>query len=338
MQRYHRSMFSYRHAFHAGNHADVLKHMTLIATLEHLTQKDAGLTVVDTHAGAGLYRLDSDYADKSSEARDGVLKLFSQIRPAGVNSASKWPSAHVPSLHIARKSIVKQATGSSATSAPDSMAPALEAYLDLIAGFNPSGQLKIYPGSPFVIQRLLRVEARDKLKLFELHPTDSKTLAANIAQLEAGRQVAVARLDGFEGLKALLPPPNRRALVLIDPSYELKTDYAKVSACILDSLKRFSTGTYAIWYPVIPRPEAHELPRRLKTLAAQAKKPWLHATLAIGADPAQGLDDRPGLRASGMFLINPPHTLEAALAAALPQVLQALGRGSGKGWTLDAGA
>jgi len=330
-------MFSYRHAFHAGNHADVLKHMTLIATLVHLTQKDAGLTVVDTHAGAGLYRLDSDYADKSSEAKDGVLKLFSQIRSAGVNSASKVPPVHTASSHVATKSVVKKATGSAVASATEAMAPALEAYLDLIAGFNPSGQLKIYPGSPFVIQRLLRAEARDKLKLFELHPTDSKTLAANIAQLEAGRQVAVARLDGFEGLKAFLPPPNRRALVLIDPSYELKTDYAKVSACILDSLKRFSTGTYAVWYPVIPRPEAHDLPRRLKTLATQAKKPWLHATLAIGADLAQGLDDRPGLRASGMFLINPPHTLKAALDAALPQVLQALGRGAGKGYTLDAG-
>ncbi|QDL36266.1 23S rRNA (adenine(2030)-N(6))-methyltransferase RlmJ [Rhodoferax sediminis] len=330
-------MFSYRHAFHAGNHADVLKHMTLIATLEHLTQKDAGLTVIDTHAGAGLYRLDSDYADKSSEARDGVIKLFAQIRQAGVNSASKVPPALTVSSHNARKSIVKQAAGSAAASAPDGIAPALEAYLDLVASFNPSGQLKIYPGSPFVIQRLLRVEARDKLKLFELHPTDSKTLAANIAQLEAGRQVAVARLDGFEGLKAFLPPPNRRALVLIDPSYELKTDYARVSACILDSLKRFSTGTYAVWYPVIPRPEAHDLPRRLKTLATQAKKPWLHATLAIGADLAQGLDDRPGLRASGMFLINPPHTLKAALAAALPQVLQVLGRGQGKGYTLEAG-
>lgn len=330
-------MFSYRHAFHAGNHADVLKHMTLIATLAHLTQKDAGLTVIDTHAGAGLYRLDSDYADKSSEAREGVLKLFSHIRSAGVNSPSKVPPAHTAHSQIATKSVVNTSIESAAAGAPAVMAPALDAYLDLIAGFNPGGQLKIYPGSPFVIQHLLRSEARDKLKLFELHPTDSKTLAANIAQLEAGRQVAVARLDGFEGLKALLPPPNRRALVLIDPSYELKTDYGKVSACILDSLKRFSTGTYAVWYPVIPRPEAHDLPRRLKTLATQAKKPWLHATLAIGADLTPGPDDRPGLRASGMFLINPPHTLKAALAAALPQVLQVLGRGAGKGYTLDAG-
>ncbi|MGH8821203.1 MAG: 23S rRNA (adenine(2030)-N(6))-methyltransferase RlmJ [Rhodoferax sp.] len=330
-------MFSYRHAFHAGNHADVLKHMTLIATLQHLTQKDAGLTVIDTHAGAGLYRLDGDYAGKSGEAQDGVLKLFALIRPAGVNSASKVPKVHTVSSQTAINAGAIQATGAAAPGASETLAPALQAYLDLIAGFNPGVQLKIYPGSPFVIQRLLRVDARDRLKLFELHPTDSKTLAANIAQLEAGRQVAVARLDGFEGLKAFLPPPNRRALVLIDPSYELKTDYAKVSACILDSLKRFSTGTYAVWYPVIPRPEAHDLPRRLKTLATQAKKPWLHATLAIGADLAPGPDDRPGLRASGMFLINPPHTLKAALAAALPQVLQVLGRGAGKGYTLDAG-
>ena len=327
-------MFSYRHAFHAGNHADVLKHMTLIVTLEHLTQKDAGLTVVDTHAGAGLYRLDGDYAGKSGEAQDGVLKLFAQIRPVSASSALKVPQAFIQPTHVATNKAAEQAT---AASTSNGLAPALLAYMDLIANFNPNGQLKIYPGSPFVIQHLLRVEARDRLKLFELHPTDSKALAANIAQLEAGRQVTVARLDGFEGLKALLPPPNRRALVLIDPSYELKNDYGKVSACIQDSLQRFSTGTYAVWYPVIPRPEAHDLPRRLKTLAIQAKKPWLHATLTIGADLAPDPNDRPGLRASGIFLINPPHTLKAALQAALPQVLQVLGRGAGKGCTLDAG-
>src|SRR5207237_7835419 len=125
----------------------------------------------------------------------------------------------------------------------------------------------------------LRQEARDKLKLFELHPSDIKALDGNIAQLEAGRQVTVTRADGFESLKALLPPPSRRALVLIDPSYEIKSDYGKVMAVLKDSLLRFATGTYAIWYPIIPRPEAHELPRRLKTLATQSRKPWLHATL-----------------------------------------------------------
>ena len=127
----------------------------------------------------------------------------------------------------------------------------------------------------------------------------------------------MARQDGFEGLKAFLPPPSRRALVLIDPSYEIKSDYQKVSACIQDSLKRFATGTYAVWYPIIPRPEAHELPRRLKTLANQAGKPWLHATLAIGQAEERNVPGEPergqGLTASGMFVINPPHTLKPAL-------------------------
>ncbi|MBI2769449.1 MAG: 23S rRNA (adenine(2030)-N(6))-methyltransferase RlmJ [Burkholderiales bacterium] len=305
-------MFSYRHAFHAGNHGDVLKHTVLIALLRYLTQKDAALVVVDTHAGAGLYRLDGDYAGTSGEAADGVVKLFSALAPAG-----------------AAKPAIKD------------VAPLLQDYMETVGGFNPNGQLKIYPGSPFIAQRLLRQEARDKLKLFEMHPTDIKSLVANVSQLEAGRQVAVAREDGFEGLKAFLPPPSRRALVLIDPSYEIKTDYTKVSACIRDSLQRFATGTYAIWYPVIARPEAHDLPRRLKTLANQAGKPWLNATLAIGQDEARNVAGEPnsrhGLTASGMFIINPPHTLKAALQPALAQMQQALGRGRGKGQLLESG-
>jgi 23S rRNA (adenine2030-N6)-methyltransferase len=308
---YHRDMFSYRHAFHAGNHADVLKHTILIATLRHLMQKEAGITLVDTHAGAGLYRLDGDYTETGGEAKDGVVKLMAALRAAD-------------------QSPVKD------------VSPAIDDYLDIIAGFNPSGALRVYPGSPFVMQQLMRTESRDRLKLFELHPTDSKTLAANIAQLDAGRQIAVAREDGFEGLRPLLPPPpsatgSKRAVVLIDPSYEIKSDYGKVSACIQEAIKRFPTGTYLVWYPVIPRPEAHDLPRRLKTLANQAQKPWLNATLAIGQDPTHGPDDRPGLTASGMFVINPPHTLKGVLQVALPQLLTHLGRGRGKSQALESG-
>jgi 23S rRNA (adenine2030-N6)-methyltransferase len=303
-------MFSYRHAFHAGNHADVLKHTVLIATLRYLMQKEAGLTLVDTHAGAGLYRLDGDFTETGAEAKDGVIKLMAALRTEGAP--------------------------------PQPTSAAVDDYLDLVASFNPSGALRVYPGSPFVMQTLLRTESRDKLKLFELHPTDGKTLDANIAQLEAGRQIAVARQDGFAGLNPLLPPPpsatgSRRALVLIDPSYEIKNDYGKVSACIQESLRRFPTGTYLVWYPIIPRPEAHDLPRRLKTLCNQAKKPWLNATLAIGQDPAHGPEDRPGLTASGMFVINPPHTLKATLQEALPQLLDLLGRGRGKAQSLETG-
>ena len=313
-------MFSYRHAFHAGNHADVLKHTVLIAILKHLTAKDAALTVIDTHAGAGLYRLDGDYSSTGGEAVDGIFKLFSAVAPTGTAKS-------------AIKEIVKD------------VVPPLQDYIDLVASFNRGGQLKVYPGSPFVVQSLLRDEARDKLKLFELHPTDHKALVGNIEQLQAGRQVAVERKDGFEGLKSFLPPPvsatgSRRALVLIDPSYEIKTDYGTVASCIQDCLKRFATGTYAVWYPVIPRPEAHELPRRLKTLATQAGKPWLHATLNIGQGPEMSeitvpgeRAPRPGLTASGMFVINPPHTLKATLQATLPQLLAVLGRGRHTAYT-----
>ena len=302
-------MFSYRHGFHAGSHADVLKHMVLIAVVKHLTAKPTAVTVVDTHAGAGLYRLDSDFADTSGEAQDGILKLRAS------------PLAAEPP-------------------------PLLADYLELVASFNPSGKGKtrIYPGSPFVTQALLRQEPRDKLWLFEIHPTDSKALAGHVDQLEDQRQVTIKRVDGFEGLRALLPPPSRRGLVLMDPSYEIKTDYARVAASIQESLRKFATGTYMVWYPVIPRPEAHELPRRLKTLANQAGKPWLHATLNIGQSPARAkthtpgeTPPRPGLTASGVFMVNPPHTLKAALLETLPAVLEVLGRGRGQAQAVESG-
>jgi 23S rRNA (adenine2030-N6)-methyltransferase len=302
-------VFSYRHAFHAGNHADVLKHIALAATLRHLVQKETALWVVDTHAGAGLYRLDGDYAGASGEAADGIQKLVALA---------------------AKGQIGEQA-----------LAPAITDYLELVKGFNKEGQWRIYPGSPFLAHAILRAEARDKLKLFELHPTDSRALAGNIAQLGAGRMIGVAREDGFEALKSVLPPPSRRALVLIDPSYEIKTDYARLVGTLRDSLQRFATGVYMVWYPIIPRPEAHDLPRKLKALANQFRKPWLHATLAIGQaqdpQPGFGEEQKKGLTASGVFLVNPPHTLKPALAAALPQLVQALGRGRGQGHVLEAG-
>jgi 23S rRNA (adenine2030-N6)-methyltransferase len=301
-------MFSYRHAFHAGNHADVLKHTTLIGILQHLVQKEAALTVIDTHAGAGLYRLDGDYATKSGESLEGIGRLRAFFEAGG---------APAP-------------------------APLLAEYLDLVAEFNRSGGTAVYPGSPFVTERLLR--PHDRLKLFELHPTDWRALDGNIAQLNARRRIAVFREDGFEGLKKFIPPPARRALVLCDPSYELKSDYRSAEVMVADSLKRFPTGTYAVWYPIIGRAEAHDLPRRLRTLSNQARKPWLHATLTVKGGKAPtptalpGVDHkRPGLPASGMFVVNPPFTLREQLAAALPQMKAALEQDSRAAFTLEAG-
>ncbi|MBV8248869.1 MAG: 23S rRNA (adenine(2030)-N(6))-methyltransferase RlmJ [Comamonas sp.] len=287
-------MFSYRHAFHAGNHADVLKHTVLIATVQYLTQKEAALTVLDTHGGAGLYRLDGDYASKSGEAEDGILRLAA----------------------------AKEAE----------LAPVLQDYMRMVRSFNQGNAIRNYPGSPFISQALLR--PHDRLKAFELHPTDMRSLTGNMAQLEVGRKVSILLEDGFEGVKKFLPPPARRALLLCDPSYELKTDYGRVLDMVTDSLKRFPTGTYAIWYPIIPRPEAHDLPKRLKTMATKAGKSWLHATLTVKSNKTS---ERGGLPASGMLLINPPFNLKEQLKPAMPQLVKLLGQDGNAAFTLESG-
>ena len=301
-------MFSYRHAYHAGNHADVLKHTALIAVIQYMIQKEVGITVVDTHAGAGIYRLDSDAAELSREADEGLRLL---LKNAGDKKVE--------------------------------LGELLGEYVQELERFNPSGAQKVYPGSPMIAQDYLR--RHDKLKIFELHPTDSRVLEKHVEQLRAGRQINCYKEDGFEGLKKILPPPTRRALVLIDPSYEMKSDYARVISCIQDCLRRFVTGTYMIWYPVIARPEAHDLPRRLKALAQEVHKPWLHTTLRVKSGQMGSQLDvlgtakgpkRPGLSASGLFVINPPHTLEAQLKGSLPQMVELMGQDGLAGFTVEA--
>ena len=303
-------MFSYRHAFHAGNHADVLKHITQSAILHHLAQKDTGLTVVDTHAGAGVYRLDQEQARTSGESDSGVLRL--------------------------------QAFALKATAAGQAPPACVQDYLALVQGHNSGTPWRTYPGSPWISASLLRPQ--DKLKLFEVHPTDARLLERQVDELARGRQIEVLRRNGFEGLKSLLPPPTRRGLVLIDPSYELKTDYATVVDCIEDALRRFPTGTYAVWYPVIGRTESHALARKLKTLSTRLQRPWVQAELNIGLTPEAGTSARVAqgrthvpLRASGMHVINPPYTLGTQLREALPWVQQALQQATGAGWSVEHG-
>ncbi len=291
-------MFSYRHAFHAGNHADVLKHMVLVQLLAYLNQKDTAYMVIDTHAGAGVYTLDSEFAAKSGESAEGIAKL--------------WNRTDLP--------------------------PAVASYVDEIRAMNPAGKLRHYPGSPFLSERLMREQ--DRLRLFELHTTDSKLLAENVRKLEAhaaanglrsrGKRILAERADGFAALKALLPPTSRRGLVLIDPPYEDKDDYRKVKVTLEDAQKRFATGTFAVWYPVLGRLESQQLPERLKRIA---QGDWLNVTLAIGAPDAEGR----GLVASGMFIINPPWTLAAALKDTMPWLAQALARDSSARFSLQTG-
>jgi len=280
-------MFSYRHAFHAGSHADILKHLTLIHLLEYLQEKPGALTIVDTHAGAGIYSLKDGFAAVSKEAEGGIFRLFKFIE------------------------------------AGNPIADGIQKYLEYIQAENSGDELSTYPGSPFILARLLRPQ--DRLKLFELHPKEIDILRHNVGQLKQAKQIDVYAEDSFARLKGLLPPPSRRGLVLIDPSYEDKQDYRYLEETMEEALQRFATGCYAIWYPMLSRRESAALPDRMKKIAANHKRSWLQAELRVENAPGERR-----LQASGMFIINPPWTLEKHLSEALPILTKALG--------LDAGA
>ena len=164
------------------------------------------------------------------------------------------------------------------------------------------------------------------MRLFELHSSDSKILQENFST--HGRQVSITTANGFDAMKALLPPPPRRALVLIDPPYETRDDYPNVIAALTDGLSRFSTGTYAVWYPQLARLDAQQLPGKLKRLPI---KNWLHVALTVHTPSADGF----GMHGSGMFIINPPWTLHKTLEEIMPYLVQVLGRDAGAGFTLE---
>jgi 23S rRNA (adenine2030-N6)-methyltransferase len=280
-------LFSYRHAFHAGNHADVLKHAVLIHVLDYLGQKDAPYWVIDTHAGAGLYRLDSDWASKNAEFADGIGRL--------------WERTDVP--------------------------PLLARYIERVRDYNRDGRLRHYPGSPWLALDAMR--EHDRLRLFEAHPTEAEVLVGNLEKQSgpALRQTTIYDTDGFEGMKALLPPPTRRGLVVIDPSYEDKQDYRRVALAVKEGLKRFATGIYAVWYPQVQRRESQELPRQLE----KAGKRWLHVSLSVKKPASDGF----GLHGSGMVLVNPPWTLAAQLKEAMPWLTDLLAQDDRARYTLD---
>jgi 23S rRNA (adenine2030-N6)-methyltransferase len=259
-----------------------------------LQEKPGALSIVDTHAGAGLYNLQDGFAAISQESAGGILRLKEYLTTTG-------------------------------TRIPESISD----YLACIALENTPESAALYPGSPFILARLLRPQ--DRLRLFELHPNEIDILRSNINQLHCVKQVDVYSADGFSRLKGLLPPPSRRGLVLIDPSYEDKNDYRNLESCLEEGLGRFATGCYAIWYPVIARRESIALPDRLKAIAKTNDRAWLRAELRVENAPGERR-----LQASGMFIINPPWTLHGHLKDALPILKNALGLDSGAGYTLQS--
>ena len=258
-------MLSYRHAFHAGNHADVLKHVVLMQVLSYMQQKDKAFLYVDTHAGAGLYDLHSDWASKTKEYETGIARI--------------WQS--------------------------DALPVELQSYIDLIRELNPEDSLSVYPGSPWLAHAVLR--SQDKARLFELHSNEFQVLSENFSRI---KNIKLDQGDGFKALTAVLPPESRRAVVLIDPSYEIKTDYQTVVQAVNAAYSRFPTGVYLIWYPVINRRVIDQLER---DLADSGMRNIMQFEQAVMADATAS-----GMTASGMIVINPPWQLEQSMKNCLP--------------------
>ncbi|HEY8519372.1 MAG TPA: 23S rRNA (adenine(2030)-N(6))-methyltransferase RlmJ [Gammaproteobacteria bacterium] len=267
-------MLSYRHAFHAGNHADVLKHVVLLALLHRLVQKEKPLRYVETHAGAGGYDLRAPEAERHREYAGGIGRIF---------TAREAPAA------VGR-------------------------LLDLVRRYNGDGPLRHYPGSPWLAREALRPD--DDVYLYELHKAEHAALARGC---RGDRRVHVLHADGFEGAVGLVPPPSRRALVFVDPSYETRDEEARVIDLLAKLARRFATGVYAVWYPLLARrrPDALE-----------------HAARAAGFAPLDvyALQVHPGARGmtgSAMLVVNTPWKVAEEMRAALPWLARELGGDGG---------
>ncbi len=269
-------MLSYRHAFHAGNHADMLKHLCLYLVQDYFNQKDKPYWYIDTHAGTGLYHLKSTEANKVGEYADGIARLREH---------------------------------------KDSLPTPLKAFIEHVNSTLPEPHQDFYCGSPWLAASLLR--ATDKMRLFELHPKDAEHLINNIRETAVQKRTIIKNANGFDGLIALLPPATRRAVVLIDPPYEVKTDYQQVYKTLQDALKRFAEGCYMVWYPVLSREESRTFPDLMKKLC-----PDNYLSVQLHVQGAR--DDGFGMHGSGMWIINPPYTLAKTLEELMPVLCETL--------------
>ncbi|QSX39204.1 23S rRNA (adenine(2030)-N(6))-methyltransferase RlmJ [Shewanella sedimentimangrovi] len=275
-------MLSYRHGFHAGNYADVLKHAILLQTIELMQKKDKPFVYIDTHAGAGGYCLDDEFAQKTAEFKDGIGRL--------------WGRQDLPA--------------------------SLVHYLECVAHFNEGNggaaeALVWYPGSPALVDMQLR--DKDRMVLHELHGTDHQLLAE---YFDADRQTKVVRGDGLKGLLAAVPPLERRGLVLIDPSYEIKSDYRDVAEAIIKAQRKFATGVYLLWYPVVNRAQTESM---LSLLKESGIRRQLRIEQAIKPD-----SDEFGMTAAGLWVINPPWQLDEIATEMLQSLSALLGQPGGQ--------
>lgn len=344
-------MLSYQHGYHAGNHADVLKHTVLLAVIRHMQHKAVPISYIDTHAGAGMYNLHHSQANKTQEWMTGIGKLWLLSNTADVKSALNLKDSKIPINNTHNLSNTIHQINTVNTTNQPIFPELINDYLHAIAQFNPIGQCGYYPGSPLLILAKLRTmqSIPDTLRVFERHPAERLLLesflikhtptaftSVNRQKVSRVRPVLIQGEDGFMGLSALLPPLHRRALVLIDPSYELKTDYRNVLHTLRQAMSKFPSATYIIWYPMLKRIEAQQLIPRLKTLSVHytsSNVSYLNIGLAVKAACPDGFG---GLWGSGLFVINPPWTLEADLKTVMPVLKTVLAQDNKAYWTLES--
>ncbi|WP_375567176.1 23S rRNA (adenine(2030)-N(6))-methyltransferase RlmJ [Oceaniradius stylonematis] len=278
---------NYRHAFHAGNFADIVKHVILSRALTYLQRKDKPIFVLDTHAGVGSYDLESEQAARTGEADDGIGRL--------------WP-------HLA--------------DAPDAVGALLAPFADAVKSQNAGDTPRFYPGSPALIARMMRPQ--DRAVFCELHADDQAALAARFGR---AKRIRVNHMDGWQALRTLLPPPERRGLAIIDPPFEARDEFDMMLDGLEAAVRRFATGTLLAWYPI-----KHEAAiAAFRTGLGQRFKGALLVETAVAAPAADAT-----FRGSGMAIINPPYTLASELETLLPWLMARLEREPGAGaWRIE---
>jgi 23S rRNA (adenine2030-N6)-methyltransferase len=283
---------NYRHHFHAGNFADVMKHALLVQLITALQKKEKGYLYLDTHAGRGGYDLEvaatGDSLARKPEWPEGIGRLL--------NSECDPP-------------------------------PVLTDYLDLVRDFDQRGGnlqpgLRFYPGSPWIAHRLARFQ--DRLVLCERHPEECGALRM---EFNRAPRVSVQETDGYVALRAMLPPPERRALILIDPPYEAQNEFAQIAESLREGLVRFPTGVFAVWYPLTGRARVDEFFASIRSLNPP---PTIAVELGIAGEPSAVT-----LKGCGLVVINPPWKFEEEAASLLAFLAQALAQAPGGGWRID---
>jgi len=262
-------MLSYRHGYHAGNAADVLKHFILLYVLDYVKKKDKNFIFIDSHAGAGKYSISDPYMQKNKEYLQGIEKIFK------INNDDIF----------------------------------LKNYLDLIKSINSNSDLKIYPGSCYLAAKSLRKD--DKLHFLELHPTEFLNLKNNF---ENDSRIIIENEDSYKRLNKLLPPKEKRAVVLIDPSYELKDEYEKVSNMLSDCYKKFPLGVYIVWYPVLNNKKSESF---ILNILKENYKNLSHIEIIMNSS-------NDGMQGSGLFIINCPWSIEKDIKESLETIFDCL--------------